>query len=168
MLEWTLPSESKPRKCSAFLVFLAVGDETSTSSTRTARRTQWIRRRALHPGSRSGRSRARCGQPRSCPCRRRWKTDGSAVRLEPRHGAGGHQLSRFGVFACFTASPGPPSPRPTPSINFQYDRFFHLYILHIGFILLVSFVRAYSTPYCLRLQCQFSICRRKICSFASA
>ena len=47
----------------------------------------------------------------------------------------------------------------------QYNGFLHLYILHTCWFL---FIRAYFTSFRSGLQCQFSVCSRKICSFARA
>ena len=67
------------------------------------------------------------------------KADGRAVRLEPRHGARGHQLVKIRRVRLLYRVAGAAIAATNAVHNHQYDRFFHLYILHIGFILLVSF-----------------------------
>ena len=67
------------------------------------------------------------------------KADSRAVRLEPRHGARGHQLVKIRRVRLLYRVAGAAIAATNAVHNHQYDRFFHLYILHIGFILLVSF-----------------------------
>ena len=57
-------------------------------------------------------------------------------------------LSRFGVFACLTASPLPPSPRPTPSMMTNTMGFFIcISSIHVGFFLFVPILHHFVPVY---------------------
>ena len=93
------------------------------------------------------------------------KTDGGAVRLEPRHGARRHELVEIrGVCLLDCVAAAAVAASDTVHDD-QYNGFLHLYILHTCWFL---FIRAYFTSFRSGLQCQFSVCSRKICSFARA
>ena len=148
MLEWTLPSESKPRKCSALPLSLQLAisafqvfDSYSAPAERVV--TDFGIAHVVVGG----------------------KTDGGAVRLEPRHGARRHELVEIrGVCLLDCVAAAAVAAADTVHDD-QYNGFLHLYILHTCWFL---FIRAYFTSFRSGLQCQFSVCSRKICSFARA